>query len=330
MNMFSQSFPSDSPEMSQLENRGYIYGSKKFFNKYPVGSHADTEVMGEEASNFGVLLFSAMMFVIPFFMALFVYYSFVGVFNLLGVVCSVVVGLLMTMTVHIAQEWEHVVVLRCGKLNRVVGPGVFFIIPVLEYITMRVDGRVRVTTFGAERTLSSDLVGLNVNAVLFWMVWDAKSACVEVGNFTQAVELAAQTALRDAIGRAGAADVAIRRKQLDRELQAALEKKVAPWGITIMSVEIRDILLPRELQDVMSLEAQAEQRKKARMVLMETEEDICSMLDGMSETYKNNETAMELRRMHLLYEGVSESKGTFVVPSSFAEGFGDIMGGVSK
>ena len=147
-----------------------------------------------------------------------------------------------------------------------------------------------------------------------------------MGDFTRAVELAAQTALRDAIGRASVAEVAIRREQLDRELKRVLEEKVAPWGITVLSVEIRDILLPKELQDVMSLEAQAEQRKKARIILMEAEQDICEMMDDMGDTYAKNDAALRLRAMHLLYESVRETGGTVVVPSCFSEGFGDVLG----
>ena len=244
----------------------------------------------------------------------------------MAVVVALVVALLAVSSVHIAQQWEKVVVLRLGKFNRVSGPGLFWTIPVIEQNTMRVDGRVRVTSFGAEETLTADLVPLDVNAVLFWHVWDAKAACTEVGDFTRAVELAAQTALRDAIGRAGAAEVAIRREQLDRELKRVLEEKVAQWGVTILSVEVRDILLPKELQDVMSLEAQAEQRKKARIILMEAEQDICEMMDDMGDTYAKNDAALRLRAMHLLYESVRETGGTVVVPSSFSEGFGDVLG----
>ena len=245
--------------------------------------------------------------------------------GLVVIVCSFAVAMLATMSAHIAQQWERVVVLRLGKFNRVSGPGLYWTIPIIEQNAMRVDTRIRSTTFGAEETLTSDLVPINVNAVLFWMVWDAKAACTEVGDFSRAVELAAQTALRDAIGRAGAAEVAIRREQLDRELKSTLEEKVALWGITILSVEVRDILLPEELQDVMSLEAQAEQRKKARIILMEAEQDISDMLDDISKAYDANDSALRLRAMHLLYESVRETGGTVVVPSSFSEGFGDVL-----
>lgn len=288
---------------------------------------ARTEVVGERASNAGVVVFSAVLFLVSFLVVLAISAIAVpGVSPVAWVALATVAALLATSSVHVAQQWEKVVVLRLGAFNRVSGPGLFWTIPVIEQNTMRVDGRVRVTTFGAEETLTADLVPLNVNAVLFWHVWDAKAACLEVGDFTRAVELAAQTALRDAIGRGGAAEVAIRREQLDRELKRTLEEKVEPWGVTILSVEIRDILLPKDLQDVMSLEAQAEQRKKARIILMEAEQDICEMMDEMGRTYAENDAALRLRAMHLLYESVRETGGTVVVPSSFSEGFGDVLG----
>lgn len=295
-------------------------GEKGFMNPDPA-----TEIVGERASNAGVILFSAAIFAAVFAMAVAVSWVVAGRIVLAGVVCALIAAAGVTSSVHIAQQWERVVVLRLGAFNRVSGPGLFWTIPLVESNVLRVDTRVRVTTFGAEETLTSDLVPMNVNAVLFWHVWDAKAACLEVGDFTRAVELSAQTALRDAIGRAGAAQVAIRREQLDRELKRVLEEKVAPWGVSILSVEVRDILLPKELQDVMSLEAQAEQRKKARIALMEAEQDITEMLDDMSEVYRENDAAMRLRAMHLLYESVRETGGTVVVPSSFSEGFGDVL-----
>lgn len=296
----------------------------------PFAPDVRTDVVGEQASNAGVVLFSVVVFAAVFFLIFAVLTWIYSEFLLSSLIIAVLIAALVTMSVHIAQQWERVVVLRLGAFNRVSGPGLFWTIPIIEQNTMRVDERVRVTTFGAEETLTSDLVPLNVNAVLFWHVWDAKAACTEVGDFTLAVEMAAQTALRDAIGRAGAAEVAIRREQLDRELKRALEEKVAPWGITVLSVEIRDILLPKDLQEVMSLEAQAEQRKKARIILMEAEQDIFEMLAEMGEGYENNEAALRLRSMHLLYESVRETGGTIVVPSSFSEGFGDVLGDAIK
>lgn len=303
-------------------------GSVRAFRKkrmLEVVPDASAEVAGERASGSGVLVFSIAVFLVSLCVVMGLSSLFFGEVGIVAIACSFAVAMLATMSAHIAQQWERVVVLRLGKFNRVSGPGLYWTIPIIEQNAMRVDTRIRSTTFGAEETLTSDLVPINVNAVLFWMVWDAKAACTEVGDFSRAVELAAQTALRDAIGRAGAAEVAIRREQLDRELKSTLEEKVALWGITILSVEVRDILLPEELQDVMSLEAQAEQRKKARIILMEAEQDISDMLDDISKTYDANDSALRLRAMHLLYESVRETGGTVVVPSSFSEGFGDVL-----
>jgi len=191
----------------------------------------------------------------------------------------------------------------------------------VEANTLRVDTRTRVTTFYAEETLTADLVPLDVDAVLFWHVWDAKAACLEVGDFTRAVEMAAQTALRDAIGRASVSEVAIRRNKLDQELQEVIEERTSVWGITVLSVEIRDIVIPAELQEVMSAEAQAEREKNARMVLAEVEKDISAMLVDAANVYEENDLAVRLRTMHLAYESVRASGGTLVIPSAFSEGF---------
>lgn len=293
--------------------------------RFAVVPDAQTEIVGEQASNAGVVLFTAVIFAVVFGVCLLVAHAITDALPLTSVIVSVVVAALAAMSVHIAQQWEKVVVLRLGKFNRISGPGLFFTIPVIESCTMWVDTRVRVTTFGAEETLTSDLVPLNVDAVLFWMVYDAAAACTEVGDFTRAVEMSAQTALRDAIGGGEAAEVAIRRHQLDRQLTDALEEKTADWGVTILSVEIRDIVLPKELQDTMSLEAQAEQRKKARIILADAEQDIAAMMDQAGEAYEGNDAALRLRAMQLLYESIRETGGTVVVPSSFSEGFGDVL-----
>lgn len=179
------------------------------------------------------------------------------------------------------------------------------------------------TGFGAEATLTSDLVPINVDAVLFWMVWDAEKAALEVENYYNSVSLVAQTALRDAIGRASASEVAVRRNQLDEELQEVIEEKTSQWGITILSVEIRDIVIPESLQEAMSAEAQAEREKNARMVLAEVEKDISSMLVEAADQYKENDIALRLRTMHLLYESVKSSGGTVVIPSAYSDGFSD-------
>ena len=229
------------------------------------------------------------------------------------------------MSIHIAMQWEKVVVMRFGKFHRIRSAGLYFTIPFVDQTALRADQRVVVTGFGAEETLTSDLVPINVDAVLFWMVWDAQKACLEVENYYNSVSLAAQTALRDAIGRATASEVAVRRNQLDEELQRVIEEKTSLWGITILSVEIRDIIIPQGLQEVMSVEAQAEREKNARMLLAEVERDISEMLMDAAQVYEKSEVALRLRTMHLLYESVKGSGGTVVVPSAYSEGFNDSL-----
>lgn len=291
--------------------------------RFRVAPDAATEVVGERASSTGVLLFSAVLFVAVLAAVLGIGWLTVGRVTLEVIVVAALAALLAIGCCHVAQQWERVVVLRLGRFNRVSGPGLFWTIPVIESNTMRVDTRTRVTTFYAEETLTADLVPMNVDAVLFWHVWDAAAACTEVGDFTRAVEMAAQTALRDAIGRASVSEVAIRRNQLDQELQEVIEERTSVWGITVLSVEIRDIVIPADLQEVMSAEAQAEREKNARMVLAEVEKDISAMLVDAANVYEENELAVRLRTMHLLYESVKGSGGTVVIPSAYSEGFSD-------
>ena len=284
----------------------------------------------QRASRNGVYFLQAMIIVAAFLVVCCVFYLASGKIGFFAIAVAVFAAIVVASSVHIAQQWERMVVMRLGKLKCVKGPGLFFTIPFIEYSTMRIDVRIRTTAFGAEETLSTDLVPLDVDAVVFWMVHDAERACVAVDDYANQLLFSAQTILRDAIGRASVSEVAIRRNQLDQELQEVIEERTSLWGITVLSVEIRDILLPKELQDVMSLEAQAEQRKKARIILMEAEQDICEMMDDMGETYAKNDAALRLRAMHLLYESVRETGGTVVVPSSFSEGFGDVLGDAAK
>ena len=247
----------------------------------------------------------------------------------LAVAALVAVGL--AMTVHIAMEWERVVICRFGAFNRVAGPGLIFTIPVIEQAACHVDMRTVSTPFGAEKTLTSDLVPVDIDAVLFWMVWDAKAACIEVENYSQAVLYIAQTAMRDAIGRMSVAEVALSREQLDKELKAVIEEETEPWGIAILSVKVRDIVIPAELQEVMSLEAQAEREKNARLVLASAEEDISEMIANASDVYENNDAALKIRTMHLLYESIKKSGGTVVtVPSSLSDGLGSSAEDIAK
>lgn len=200
-------------------------------------------------------------------------------------------------------------------------PGVFFCIPFIESVAIHIDQRVMTSSFSAEAALTADLVPIDVDAVLFWMVWDAKKACLEVENYPKAVLWSAQTAMRDAIGQLNLADISVRRKQIDRELEAALSEKCEAWGVTVLSVEIRDIMIPHELQDALSREAQAEREKNARVILAEIEKDISEMYVEAAETYEKSDKAMQLRAMNLAYEGAKDGKGILLVPSALSEGF---------
>lgn len=291
------------------------------------GVVAETQVLETDrvASKAGALIFAIALSVVVFALVQGAWLYVTGAADAVSVAVSVIVAWLATSAVHIANQWEKIVVLRLGKLNRVSGPGLVFTIPVIEHCSLRVDMRTRSVPFGAKQTLTADLIPLDIDAVLYWMVWDAEKACMEINNYSLAVQLAAQTALRDAIGRSSVAEMTIRRNQLDKELTQVLDEKTSQWGITIMSVEIRDIIVPEALQEAMSLEAQAEQRKKARIILMEAEQAISEMATEVGETYGDNDNAMKIRRMHLLYESVRDTGGTVVMPSSFAEGFGDVF-----
>lgn len=294
--------------------------------RFRVAPDTTTEVVGERASSTGVLVFSAVLFAGAFAAALAAGWLIVGSVTLPGIVVAAVAGLIALSSCHVAQQWERVVVLRLGRFNRVSGPGLFWTWPVVEANTLRVDTRTRVTTFYAEETLTADLVPLDVDAVLFWHVWDAKAACLEVGDFTRAVEMAAQTALRDAIGRINLAEVATRREQLDCEIKEILDEKTRSWGITVVSVEIRDIAIPKELQDAMSREAQAERERNARLLLAEIEKDISEMFVDAAAVYDQNDKALQLRTMNLIYESVKEKGGLVIAPSAFGEAFNNIDG----
>ncbi len=267
------------------------------------------------------IIFSAFLFVAVAAIVFVAGTFLVGELNV-GTLCLALgCAILACMSIHVAMQWERVVVLRFGKFNRTKGPGLYTTIPFIENAALKADQRLMLTGFSAEETLTSDLVPINVDAVLFWMVWDAEKACLEVENYYNSVSLVAQTALRDAIGRASVAEVATRRNQLDEELQDVIEERTSPWGISILSVGIRDIVIPQDLQNVMSVEAQAEREKNARMVLAEVERDISEMLVDASQVYKDDKIALRLRTMHLLYESVKGSGGTVVIPSGYGDGF---------
>lgn len=239
-------------------------------------------------------------------------------------IVAAVVGLVAISTVHFAYEWERIVVLRFGTFSRIVEPGLYFTIPVIEQVALHVDQRINVTPFLNERALTSDLAPVDVDAVVFWMVWDAKAAYTQVVDYPNAVSWSAQTALRDAIGQINLTDVPIKRLQIDHEVQERLEDKVSEWGISIISVEIRDIVLPDDLQNAMSRAAQAERERDARIILAEAEKESSHMFVEAAESYRDCEIALQLRMANLLYEGVKEHGGMVIVPSSFTDSIDSI------
>lgn len=307
-----------SDEMSPLGQKDTYRRSEMEFG---VAADAYRSDPAKKATRNGAVMVTVAFSIAAFAMVLAAPVAICGELTLVGILVSVAVALVMLSSVHVCMDWERAVVMRLGKFNRLAGPGLFFTIPLLEFCTLRVDQRMNVTPFGAEEALTSDLVPLDVDAVLFWVIWDPEKACTEVEDCYFAVALSAQTALRDAIGRASLQNVVMRRHQLDQELRDAVEKKVSDWGISIVSVEVRDLIIPKELQGIMSLEAQAECRKSARITLMEAEKDLSAILDDVAQTYGHDEIALSLRKMHLTYEGMQDNDGTFVVPSAYGEGF---------
>ena len=246
--------------------------------------------------------------------------------NPAGAIVGVVLGLLLAQSPKIARQWERAVVLRLGKFIGLRGPGLFWIIPFVDSISTWIDQRVITTAFAAEETLTSDTVPVNVDAVLFWVVYDPEKAALEVQNYPAAVSWAAQTALRDIIGRTSLSDLLRGRERIEDELQKLIDERSNPWGVTVQSVEMRDVIIPAALQDAMSREAQAAREKAARVILAEAEVEIAARFDKASESYRNNPTAMHLRAMNMLYEGLKEKGALMIVPSSAVETMG--MGGL--
>jgi regulator of protease activity HflC (stomatin/prohibitin superfamily) len=241
---------------------------------------------------------------------------------------GVLIGLLLAQSPKVASQWERGIVLRLGKYNGMRGPGLFWIIPFVDDVTAWVDQRVVTTSFAAEETLTSDTVPVNVDAVLFWLVFDPERAALEVQDYPQAVSWAAQTALRDIIGRTSLTDLLRGRERIETELQKLIDERSNPWGVTVQSVEMRDVIIPASLQDAMSREAQASREKQARIILGQAELEIANLFSQASESYKSNPTALHLRAMNMLYEGLKEKGALMLVPSSAVEsmGMGGLMG----
>lgn len=229
---------------------------------------------------------------------------------------TLIVGTLIASAIQIAQQWEKSVVLRFGKFHRLSGPGFFLILPIADKVTSFIDQRVRATDFAAETTLTMDTVPVDVDAIAFWIVWDAEKSVLEVEKYEEAVVLSAQTSLRNAIGIHGLAELLSERDRIGEEIQQVLNEKTEPWGITVQTIEIRDIQIPEGLQEAMSKEAQAERERQARIILGTAETEIAEKFSQASKEYLNNPTALHLRAMNMVFEGLRNKGSMVIVPSS--------------
>jgi regulator of protease activity HflC (stomatin/prohibitin superfamily) len=242
------------------------------------------------------------------------------------IVIAMVVGLYFLFAIKVAEQWQKAAVLRLGRYIGLRGPGMFFIVPVIDSISQYVDQRVRVTDVKAESALTRDTVPVNVDAIVFWLVWNAEKSILEVMDFDQAITMSAQTALRESIGRHDLAQMITEREMLGKELQRILDEKTNPWGITVQSVEIRDVHIPQALEDAMSRQAQAERERQARIILGTAETEISGKFAEASVVYLNNPIALHLRAMNMLYEAIKEKGAMVIVPSSAVETMG--LGGL--
>lgn len=237
-------------------------------------------------------------------------------------------GGVLALSPRVANQWERAIVLRLGRYLGSRGPGLFWVIPFVEGVSAWIDQRTITTSFDAEQTLTSDTVPVNVDAVLFWVVHDPEKAALEVQDYANAVSLAAQTALRDIIGRTSLTELLRGRERIEAELQQLIDQRSNPWGVTVQSVEMRDVVIPGPLQDAMSREAQASREKQARVILSQAETEIAALYQEAAKSYENNPTALHLRAMNMLYEGLKEKGALMLIPSSAVEsmGMGGLMG----
>jgi regulator of protease activity HflC (stomatin/prohibitin superfamily) len=241
-------------------------------------------------------------------------------------IALLVAGMVLMQSPRVAHQWERAVVLRLGRFIGLRGPGLFWIVPFVDTVSSWIDQRTITTSFAAEQTLTSDTVPVNVDAVLFWLVHDVQKAALEVQDYAQAVSWAAQTALRDIIGRTTLTDLLRGRERIEAELQQLIDSRSNPWGVTVSSVEMRDVVIPGALQDAMSREAQAAREKQARIILGQAEMEIAHSFEEAAKSYQDNPTALHLRAMNMLYEGLKEKGALMLIPSSAVESMG--MGGM--
>ena len=245
-----------------------------------------------------------------------------AIHNSAPAIIGALVGLYFLFAIKVVRQWEKVAVLRLGKYVGLRGPGLCHIVPIFETLSPYVDQRVRVASVSAESTLTRDTVPVNVDAIVFWLVWNAEKSILEVENFIEAITMSAQTALRESIGRHELAQMITEREMMGRELQRILDEKTNPWGITVQSVEIRDVKIPAGLEDAMSRQAQAQRERQARIILGQAEQEISNSFVQAAAAYAENPVALHLRAMNMLYEAVKEKGAMVIVPSSAVETMG--------
>jgi regulator of protease activity HflC (stomatin/prohibitin superfamily) len=239
--------------------------------------------------------------------------------SLFPIAVGVLLGIYLLLAIKVVDQWEKVAVLRFGRYRGLRGPGMFLIIPVLETLSRYVDQRVRVTTVSAESTLTRDTVPVNVDAIIFWLVWNAEKSILEVENFLEAITLGSQTALRESIGRHQLAQMITERETMGHELQRILDEKTTPWGITVQSVEIRDVRIPQALENAMSQQAQADRERQARVILGDAEVQVSKQFAEAAQVYSDNPVALHLRGMNMLFEAMRDKGSMVIVPSSAIE-----------
>ena len=234
-------------------------------------------------------------------------------------VIALVIALAVSLAIKIADQWERAVVLRLGRFRALEGPGLFFIIPVVDMIPYWIDTRVITSSFKTEKTLTKDTVPVDVDAVLFWKVLDPKKAALDVADYQSAINWASQTALRDVIGKTMLSDMLEGRDKISKELQRIIDERTEPWGINVISVEVKDVLIPSALEDAMSMQAQAERERQARVILGDSEQQVAEKFEEAAKTYAHNPVALHLRAMNMLYEGLKDNATIVIVPSTVVE-----------
>jgi regulator of protease activity HflC (stomatin/prohibitin superfamily) len=283
----------------------------------------DQHISGIAGTIFGIFLLLATLGAIFFSQNQILSDAWIGAW----VTVMMLIGIYILFSLKIASQWEKAVMLRLGRFRKLAGPGMFWIIPIVDTLPIWIDHRVMVTPFSAEKTLTKDTVPVDVDAVLFWLVWDAEKAALEVEDYRVAIAWAAQTALREVLGQMDLASILIGRAKMDADLQRIIDERTTPWGITVQSVEIRDVVIPPDLEDTMSRQAQAERERQARVILGESEKQIATSFAEASQAYANNPTALHLRAMNMLFEGLKEKGALVIVPSSAVDTMN--LGGLS-